>query len=168
MVDTQGGMAIMKRLFVSRWFSIALLLMVFLASASTGVRSTFATPADDLCTGRWGGGHADVYFRRDTYGRLYWDFYLTSTARSELGSPVTVSMPFTYVNGNPINPPYQPHTRENTYNFHSSMYSYGYTGRSGGGIIKTGDRLTFYWRMEGNGLALTKYITCKVPVPGAG
>ncbi|MFH8749200.1 hypothetical protein ACH4GK_21140 [Streptomyces rimosus] len=126
------------------------------------------TPANKLCTGTWKHAVSTVTFQRAHGGTLAWGFKLSHTSRANLGSPVVVSMPYAYVNGKSINPPYSPHTAVNTYNFHGSMKKYQYTG-GGSGTIATGNKVTFYWFLKGAkpNTAADRYITCKVPKPGS-
>jgi hypothetical protein len=75
-------------------------------------------------------------------------------------------MPYAYINGQAINPPYAPHTRGSWYDFHASILSYGWQGRSGGGTIKSGEKLTLYWLAnsdEYSGRGADRYITCQIP-----
>ncbi|MEI5011623.1 hypothetical protein RB196_34075 [Streptomyces sp. PmtA] len=72
------------------------------------------TPANKLCTGAWTHAVSTVTFQRATGGTLAWGFKLSHTARTDLGPTVTVSMPYAYVNGKAISPPYGPHTAVNT------------------------------------------------------
>ncbi|MEU2491054.1 hypothetical protein [Streptomyces sp. NPDC007883] len=126
------------------------------------------TPANKLCTGAWTHAVSTVTFQRATGGTLAWGFKLSRTARTNLGPTVTVSMPYAYVNGKAVNPPYGPHTAVNTYNFHGSMKKYQYVG-GGSGTIATGNKVTFYWFLKGSrpNSAADRYITCKVPKPGS-
>jgi hypothetical protein len=57
------------------------------------------TPRNGQCTGEWANGISDVFYKRGTSGRLYWDFYLTKTAIAKLGPSVIVDMTFASVNG---------------------------------------------------------------------
>lgn len=124
-----------------------------------GANSTSGTPA---CRGAFYHPVSNVYFRMLS-GYLNWDFYLTNTARAYLGSPVTVTMPFAYVNGRPINPPYGPHPRVNTYDFHASFRTYNYIG-GGGGTLKSGDTVTLFWFIVGqDGHEAFRTITCRIP-----
>ncbi|MFD9818908.1 hypothetical protein [Streptomyces violascens] len=127
-----------------------------------------STPANKLCTGAWTHPVSTVTFQRATGGTLAWGFKLSNTARANLGPTVTVTMPYAYVNGKSINPPYGPHTAISTYNFHGSMNKYQFTG-GGGGAIATGNKVTFYWFLKGSkpNTAADRYITCQVPKPGS-
>jgi hypothetical protein len=101
-------------------------------------------------------------------GRLYWDFYLTHTAQATLGPVVTVTMPFAFVNGLAINPPYGPHVEPSTYDFHGSMDVITFIG-GGTRNIATGDIVTFFWLVMGaGGRGAYRYLTCSVPAPGEG
>jgi len=135
----------------------------------TGAGTASATAADGLCAGDWISKVAYVNFQRGDGGSLSWAVKLTYQARSALGPEVTVAMPYTYVNGAPINPPYQPHTEVNWYNFHGSLNKFGYIGKNRTGTINTGDVLTFSWHIRGSKPNATAdgYIRCRVPSPGA-
>lgn len=104
-----------------------------------------SSSADNKCTGLWSHPVSNVYFRTAYDGRLYWDYRLSSSTRAALGTEVTTLMTAASVNNRSINPPYNPHTRVSTYNFHGSMINYQYMGRSGGGTIKNGDWLLLTW-----------------------
>ena len=120
--------------------------------------------SNGLCSGWWYWPTANVYFWTASGGTLNWDFYLPATAQGELGPFVTVSMPYAYVNGKPINPPYAPHYEPSSYDFHSSMRNYQYIPGPAGGTVKSGDVLTFYWWMAGSsGTDADRYITCTMP-----
>ncbi|MFH8620222.1 hypothetical protein ACH4E8_34795 [Streptomyces sp. NPDC017979] len=127
------------------------------------------TPADTLCTGTWTHSVSTVQFQRASGGTLAWSFKLSNAAKAALGPTVTVTMPYAYVNGRAINPPYGPHTEPNWYNFHGSIKGYQFIG-GGSGTIQTGNKLTFYWYLKGSrpNSAADRYITCKVPTPGSG
>ncbi|WP_158708619.1 hypothetical protein [Streptomyces bikiniensis] len=86
------------------------------------------TPANKLCTGTWTHAVSTVTFQRASGGTLARGLELSHTARANLGSPVTVTMPYAYVNGKAVNPPYGPHTAISTYNFHGSMNKYQHVG----------------------------------------
>jgi hypothetical protein len=121
-----------------------------------------------LCVGAWTSEVSTVTFQRAPEGSLAWGFRLSNQAMSLLGPIVTVTMPFALVNGRPIAPPYGPHTRENTYNFHSSMNNYQFIG-GGGGALQTGDQVTFYWLIKGStDTGAYRFIVCQVPPPGSG
>ena len=136
-------------------------------------RETFApnipkTPRNGLCTGEWANGISDVFYKRGTSGRLYWDFYLTKTAIAELGPTAIVDMTFASVNGKAINPPYGIHAERATYDFHASLLNYGVIG-GGYGTIKTGNNIDFIWFITGStGAKAYRYTFCKVPEPGVG
>ncbi|WP_225802342.1 hypothetical protein [Streptomyces sp. NK15101] len=119
------------------------------------------TPANKLCTGTWTHAVSTVTFQRASGGTL-------ATARANLGSPVTVAMPYAYVNGKAITPPYGPHTAISTYDFHGSMNTYQCVG-GGSGTIATNNKLTFYWFLKGSKphSAADRHITCQVPQPGS-
>lgn len=142
------------------------------APAVVAPAPAFATPQDTLCTGTWiPGGNANVIFRRSADGRLDWRYLLTNKSKLFLGPTVAVSMPFAYLNGRPINPPYQEHVEANSYDFHSSVRNVQFTGAGGGSRpIATGDVLTMYWFMYGmaNGNAADAYVICEIPPPGSG
>ncbi|MEU6974136.1 hypothetical protein AB0A71_41775 [Kitasatospora aureofaciens] len=126
------------------------------------------TPANTLCTGTWTHPVSTVQFQRARGGTLAWSFKLSNAAKSALGPVVTVTMPFSYVNGRAINPPYGPHTQPNWYNYHGSLNSFQFIG-GGGGTIQTGNKVTFYWYLKGSKprTAADRYITCQVPTPGS-
>lgn len=126
------------------------------------------TPANGLCTGTWNHAVSAVQFQRATGGTLAWGFWFTTQAITILGPTVTVSMPYAYVNGAAINPPYQPHTQGTGYNFHGSLNNYQFIG-GGSGTIQTGNNVTFYWYAIGSrpNSAADRYITCQVPTPGS-
>lgn len=126
------------------------------------------TPANKLCTGTWNHAVSTVTYQRAPGGTLAWGFWLTNTAKANLGPVATVSMPYAYVNGKAINPPYSPHTQGSGYNFHGSMNRYQFIGGSAG-TIATGNKLTFYWFIKGSkpNTAADRYITCQVPTPGS-
>lgn len=110
-----------------------------------------------------------VWFKRGLYGRLYWDVYLTKLARSTFGYEVLVTMPWADVNGRAIDPPYGPHLRHSSYDFHGSMDTFGWRWASGGGRIRTGDYLTLQWNVSGiTGQQGGRYVFCRVPRPGVG
>ncbi|MET8630147.1 hypothetical protein ABZW30_41620 [Kitasatospora sp. NPDC004669] len=127
------------------------------------------TPANTLCTGTWTHAVSTVQFQRSPGGTLAWSFKLSNTAKAALGPAVTVTMPYSYVNGRAINPPYHPHTEPNWYNFHGSLNSYQFIGGGGGGTIQTGSKVTFYWFLKGSkpNTAADRYITCQIPTPGS-
>jgi hypothetical protein len=126
------------------------------------------TSASDLCVGAWTSEVSTVTFQRAPEGTLAWGFKLSNQARALLGPVVTVTMPYSYVNGRPISPPYSPHMEENTYNFHSSMNHYRLIG-GGGGSLQTGDRVTFFWLIRGStDTAAYRLILCQVPPPSSG
>ena len=140
------------------------------APAAVAPSPALATPADTLCTGTWiPGGNANVIYRRSPDGRLDWSFLLTNKSKLFLGPTVAVNMPFAYLNGQPINPPYQEHVESNSYDFHSSVRTVQFIG-GGSRTIVTGDILTMYWFMYGmvNGNAEDAYVICKIPSPGSG
>ena len=124
-----------------------------------------SSATDGKCTGLWPHPVSNVYFRTASDGRLYWDYRLSPSTRATLGSEVTTLMTAASVNNRSINPPYNPHTRVSTYNFHGSMINYQYIGRSGGGTIKNGDWLLLTWFSVGvlNPRAVaTRTIACQV------
>jgi hypothetical protein len=106
---------------------------------------------------------SNVYFHTVGY-RLYWDFYLTTAAQGDLGSPVEVTMPQAQVNGRAIQPPYSPHTEASSYDFHSSIQNYNFLG-GGSSAIKEGDKLWMFWdiySLDGSGNAAWRSISCTV------
>lgn len=126
------------------------------------------TPRNDLCAGEWPNGIANVFYKRGTSGRLYWDFYLTKTAIAKLGPEVSVDMTFASVNGKAINPPYTVHAGSATRDYHASLLNYGVIG-GGDGRIETGDNIDFIWFIVGStGAKAYRYTFCKVPGPGVG
>jgi hypothetical protein len=144
------------------------------ASAAAGQAVPAATnpgTGTRLCQGKFAHEVANVYFKRGKYGTLYWDFYLTPKAIGILGPEVTTSLTYVAVNGGPINPPYSPHFRVSTYDFHSSMRKYQGLKGNPSGVIKTGDTLRFRWFIEshdGSENAAERDIECIVPSPGVG
>lgn len=116
------------------------------------------------------GSVAAVAFNKDSAGKLYWSFYLTSNSRRYLGSPVTVYMPSASVNGYAINPPYQRKTEESSYDFHASMLTYQFlVPFRGAQRLNAGDRLRMVWYISGSnrtsrGQATAGYfdLTCRV------
>jgi hypothetical protein len=117
------------------------------------------------------GTYANAYFQRASFGSgdygEQWDLYLTSGARSDLGSPVKVSIAYTYVNGVAANPPYAPHTEVNTYDFHSSMSNWVPIGQTHPTPIDLhlGNNLTIYWNISstnGSGLTGYLYLSCTI------
>jgi hypothetical protein len=143
----------------------------FVGDAQPGSRPADRSPADaasaaaatSTCSGWFHHAVSNVYFYK-VGARLFWDFYLTNAAQTFLGPTVTVSMPFAYINGRPINPPYAPHSRPSWYDFHSSIERYQYIG-GGGGTIGRGQALTLYWWIAGSipGRSADRYITCSIP-----
>ncbi|MFG2848186.1 hypothetical protein ACGF12_34210 [Kitasatospora sp. NPDC048296] len=126
------------------------------------------TQANTMCTGTWTHPVSTVQFQRARGGTLAWSFKLSGAAKSALGPVVTVTMPYSYVNGRAINPPYGPHTQPNWYNYHGSLNGFQFIG-GGGGTIRTGNKVTFYWYLKGSkpNTAADRYITCQVPTPGS-
>ncbi|KQX57465.1 MULTISPECIES: hypothetical protein [unclassified Streptomyces] len=127
------------------------------------------TAANKLCTGTWAHAASTVTFQRAPGGTLAGGFKPSNTARANLGSPVTVTMPYAYVNGRAVNPPYSPHTAVSTCDFHGSMNKYRYVG-GGSGTIVTGNKLTFSWFLKGSkpSSAADRYVfTSQVPQPGS-
>ena len=138
------------------------------AGTGTSVPSIPETPGNGLCTGKWPNVVSNVFYKRGTSGRLYWDFYLTKTAIAKLGPEVTVDMTYASINGKAINPPYGPHTERATYDFHASLLNYGKIG-GGSGTIKTAENIEFIWFIAGSkGTDAYRYTFCKVPKPGVG
>jgi hypothetical protein len=137
-----------------------------ISTAALHARTQPATPRNGLCTGTWTNVVSNVFFQRSKQGTVAWGFKLTKVAIEKLGPVVTVSMPFAYVNGKAITPPYRPHTEPSTYNFHGSIFRYHRIG-DGNHTIATGNKLTLYWLIVGDtGTDAYRYITCKVPKPG--
>ncbi len=127
-----------------------------------------STPVGDSCSGAWVSEVSTVTFQRAPEGTLAWGFRLSNQARALLGVVVTVTMPFAYVNGRPVSPPYGPHMEENTYNFHGSMNNYQLIG-GGRGALQTGDQVTFFWHLRGStDTGAYRFIVCHVPPPGSG
>ena len=106
---------------------------------------------------------SSVYFY-SSGGRLYWDFYLTTTSWAWLGDTVYAEMPQVQVNGRAINPPYGPHNELVTYDFHSSIYGYQFIG-GGSGTIRSGNSLWMYWEFLGSipGHGAWRSISCRIP-----
>jgi hypothetical protein len=144
-------------------------VLVSVAVAGAAPSPAYATPSDTLCTGTWNGTTATVIYRRSPDGRLDWSFFISNQTRLFLGPTVAVSMPFAYVNGLAINPPYQEHDEVNTYDFHSSIRNVQFIGGTTR-LLATGDILTLYWLMYGfvTDNAADAYVVCKVPAPGSG
>lgn len=127
-------------------------------SASGSAGPVVPQAAGQSCSGWWLNSVANVDFQETDLGgtarAVAWGFFLTNQARSYLGSIVTVSMPFAYVNGASINPPYSSHSESVYYNFHSSL--------SG---LRAGETLTLYWLLNSDsqsGHGAYRYITCRV------
>ncbi|MFI5531300.1 hypothetical protein ACIA8O_22490 [Kitasatospora sp. NPDC051853] len=138
------------------------------SARARAVQQHLMSPGDTLCTGTWTHAVSTVQFQRAAGGTLAWSFKLSNASQSALGPTVTVTMPYAYVDGKAVNPPYGPHTEPNWYNFHGSMNGYQFIG-GGGGTIQTGNKLTFYWFLKGStpNTAADRYITCQVPTPGS-
>lgn len=143
------------------------------SSAATSSLAPAVTPqtATVGCTGWWFNGVANVLLQETNLGgtarAVAWGFFLTNQARDYLGPVATVSMPFTYVNGGGINPPYGPHTESVYYNFHGSLSRYVIIGAIRPTLIQlqAGDTLTLYWLINSNsqsGHGAYRYITCRV------
>jgi hypothetical protein len=127
------------------------------------------TPANGQCTGEWKNKVSNVFYRRGTSGRLYWDFYLTDVAIEKLGPVVAVDIVAATIDGKAINTPYSEHVKAATYDFHGSLLKYNYFRSKKGGTIKTGDKLDFVWFIEGSsGEDAYRYTFCKIPKPGVG
>jgi hypothetical protein len=127
------------------------------------------TPANGQCTGEWRNSVSNVFYRRGTSGRLYWDFYLTKLAIERLGPVVAVDIVSASINGKAINTPYSEHVKAATYDFHGSLLKYNYFRSKKGGTITTGERLEFIWFIEGSsGEGAYRYTICKIPRPGVG
>ncbi|WP_406463255.1 hypothetical protein OH768_47455 [Streptomyces sp. NBC_01622] len=153
------------RTAIRRTTTLALFSSVLIGSlAGTGV----AAPAASVpqCKGEFKHAVSNVKFSRMPNGRLTWSFKLTAAAKRNLGSLVNVSMPQAFVSGHEINPPYGPHTRASSYDFHSSIKTYQRKGSGHNYTIKTNDEISFYWLIKSishprSGAYRT--ITCKVP-----
>lgn len=92
-----------------------------------------------------------VTMDRTPGGSLRWGFKLTPQARKKLGLLVTVTMTDAYVNSYKINPPYGPHTKKSTYDFHASMKNYQRKGKKWKGrnfTLKYKDEITFLWLIK--------------------
>lgn len=156
------------RTAIRRTTTLALLSSVFLGGlAGTGVAAP-AAPAASVpqCKGEFKHPVSNVKFARMPNGRLTWSFHLTAAAKRNLGSLVNVSMPQAFVSNHEINPPYGPHTRSSSYDFHSSIKNYQRKGSGHNYTIKTNDEISFFWLIKSishprSGAYRT--ITCKVP-----
>ncbi|MDT0465803.1 hypothetical protein [Streptomyces gibsoniae] len=159
------------RTAIRRTTTLALFSSVFLGSlAGTGVAAPASASASvPQCKGEFKHAVSNVTFARMPNGRLTWSFKLTAAARSNLGSLVNVSMPQAFVSGYEINPPYGPHTRASTYDFHSSIKGYQRKGSRWKGrnfTIKTNDEISFFWLIKSISHPRSgayRAITCKVP-----
>lgn len=159
------------RTAIRRTTTLALFSSVFLGSlAGTGVAAPASSSASvPHCKGEFKHAVSNVKFARMPNGRLTWSFKLTAATRKNLGSLVNVSMPQAFVSGYEINPPYGPHTKPSTYDFHSSIKGYQRKGKKWKGrnfTIKTNDEISFFWLIKSishpkSGAYRT--ITCKVP-----
>ncbi|MEU3422439.1 hypothetical protein AB0F39_28445 [Streptomyces murinus] len=159
------------RTAIRRTTTLALFSSVILGGlAGTSVAApASATAAVPACKGGLKHAVSDVRFARMPNGRLTWSFRLTATAKKKLGSLVNVSMPQAFVSGYEINPPYGPHTKPSSYDFHSSVKGYQRKGKKWKGrnfTIKTNDEISFFWLIKSishpkSGAYRT--ITCKVP-----
>lgn len=109
-----------------------------------------------------------MVFQRAPGGTLAWGFWLTDVAKANLGPVATVSMSYAYVNDRAINPPYAPHTQGSSYNCHGGLDNHQFIG-GGGGTIRTGNKVTFYWFIKGSNpnTAADRYITCQIPTSGS-
>jgi len=132
------------------------------AAAAVQPQAVGGTPA---CQGAYYHPVSNVYFRTLFGPTLNWDFYLTNVSRSQLGFLVTVSMPFALVNGRAINPPYAPHSRFSTYDFHGSFSRYQLIGAGGQtGTLRSGDVVTLFWTIAGlTGASAYRYTACRIP-----
>lgn len=130
------------------------------------IRTPNQLPFRGTCRGTIVTRTARVTFRRSPRGTLSWGFLLTASARAGFGSPVMVAMPYAMVNGQPINPPYSPHIRDNTYNFHSSMRRYQLIGSPGVQTLHEGDGVTLAWSVVSAQAKGYNFIYCSVPPVG--
>lgn len=129
------------------------------------------TPANKKCTGVWKHSVSNVDWDRTRGGTVRWSFKLTARARANLGPAVTVSMPNAWVNNHSINPPYGPHPRASTYDFHGSMNKYNRKGSNRKYTIRTKNKITFFWLIKSHSnprAGATRYITCQVPPKNSG
>lgn len=97
------------------------------------------------------------------YRTLAWGFNLTKETQRFLGPEVAVTMPVATVNDRPINPPYDLHIREVTYNFHGSLKNYQDMGSSK--TLKKGDVVNFNWlitKFPNSTQGAYRYLRCKV------
>lgn len=140
-------------------------------SSSSSALSTTPQVSTNSCSGWWVNSVASVVFQETNLGgtarAVAWGFFLSNQARSYLGPVVTVSMPFTYVNGVGINSSYAPHTENVAYNFHASLSRYVILGAFHPTLIQlqAGDTLTLYWLLNSasqSGHGAYRYITCRV------
>lgn len=120
----------------------------------------------DPCRGVWPQTHSTVNFRRSLDGTPSWGLKLTAAGKRLLGPVVLVSMPFAFVNGRAINPPYAPHLESDSYDYHGSFNVYQLFD-GGSGTLKTGDKVTLYWYLDSHTGMAQRYITCEVPPPGS-
>jgi hypothetical protein len=149
------------------------------ASAAPGARqiatpgpipspATPQTSANGLCTGTFAGPVSNISLQRSRTGSLTWSFKLTKIAIGKLGPVVEVTLPTAKVNGKAINPPYSPHTKVSTYNFHGSLWKYQIIGQQGTHELATGDEIFLYWLILGStGEDAYRYIRCTVGKPGS-
>jgi hypothetical protein len=150
-----------------RLLAVTAALLVGTVGAVVVPKIAGATPADSQCTGMWHNSAVDVQYRTDFSGRVYWDTWLSAEAYAAHTSPVTVTMPYAYVNGQPINPPYGPHVMSKDYDYHGSALRVTFLG-GGSRDLLTGDELTLSWFLDSAGASSFGQIRCTVPSPGSG
>lgn len=108
-----------------------------------------------------------IHWQRGRQGTEAWGLKLTHTAREAVGPFIVMTMAFAAVNSKAINPPYRPHARLSSYNFHGSMRRYQLlNGRHRTQTIRTGDRLTMAWFGQGAEGSVYMYASCNIPPPG--
>jgi hypothetical protein len=91
------------------------------------------------------------FWRTRNAGRLGWDLWLLPGAKALLGPNVLTEMIYAILNNRPITPPYGPHDKPDTYDFHASLLRWNrLSGRTPqNNEIQTGDQLIFYWWFTG-------------------
>jgi len=153
--------------------------MALPASAAPGARQIAApgsipssampqTSANGLCTGTFAGPVSNISLQRSKAGSLTWAFRLTKIAIEKLGPVVEVTLPTATVNGKAINPPYSPHTKVSTYNFHGSLWKYQIIDQRGTHELATGNKILLYWLIFGSTREdAYRYIRCTVGKPGS-
>ncbi len=135
--------------------------------APSGSRAAINPDNVGPCAGSFSGSYnnGDFYIQS---GRLNWDFYFNVGTQLDLAGDVTVTMPNAWINGSAINPPYQAHIEPSWYDFHASMRTYQWIGRSGGGTITPGQTLTMNWlwtgvNIDGDTVIGGAGVQCKIP-----